>query len=305
MISISKSYWHFMLSHGIVNGVATGFIVPPALAAVSQWFNHKRGAAMGISMAGASVGGVFFPSILTCLLTKTDIGFAWSLRIIAFIMFPFLTFSCLAIKARLPPCPAKFFLWYSFKNAMYVLLNVAMFCALLGAFAPFVLVSTYAISRGMDETLADYLVAVLNGSFSFGCIVPGVVGDKVGNVNALIGGMTGTAIVSFFWTKAESNTAIILFTVVFGFVVATIVTAGSVAVTLCADSPKNIGTYLGMSLALSSFSTILGPPISGAMADRYHGFEELSYFSASTILLGALLAAVAKSYSAVGIFGRI
>lgn len=304
MTSICKKYWQFMLAQGVLTGLANGLVMFPALAAVPQWFDKNRGAAMGLSIAGSSLGAVVFPIMLSNLLTKTDLGFGWSVRITGFVMLPVLVFSAVAVRSRLPPRKTRFFLWYSFTNTMYVLLVAAIFFAMIGMFVPLFLIPAYAISKGMNETLANYLVAVVNGASIFGRVIPGVLGDKFGRVNTLIGAAAATAILIFCWPRVESNAAIIVFSAVFGFASGAIISGGSVAVTLCADHPKNIGTYMGVGMALASFSALVGPPVSGSMVDRYKGFNELSYFSGAMTLFGAVLAVVAKLVSPVGLFGR-
>ena len=37
----------------------------PGVASTGQYFNKKRGAAMGIAVAGSSLGGVIFPYVST------------------------------------------------------------------------------------------------------------------------------------------------------------------------------------------------------------------------------------------------
>lgn len=304
MTSICKEYWQFMLAQGVLTGLANGLLMFPALSAVPQWFNKKRGAAMGMAIAGSSLGAVVFPIVLSNLLTKTDIGFGWSVRITGFIMLPILTFSALTIKARLPPRKTKFFLWSSFKSRMYNLLILSFFFSMMGMFIPLFLLPTYAIEKGMSESLASYLVAIMNGSSIFGRVIPGVLGDKFGRINTLIAAAFSTSIIIFCWPEAHTESSIIAIAIVFGFSSGAIISGGSVAITLCADSPKNIGTYMGVGMALGSVAALIGPPVSGAMIEEYHRFNEVSYFGGAMSMFGAIMAVAAKSMSPVGIFGK-
>ncbi|KAH8688145.1 major facilitator superfamily domain-containing protein [Ilyonectria robusta] len=304
MTSICTSYWQFMLAQGILTGLANGLLMFPALSAVPQWFNRNRGAAMGLAIAGSSLGAVIFPIVLSNLLTKTDIGFGWSVRITGFIMLPFLTFAALSIRSRLPPRRTRFLLWSSFREPMYVLLIASMFFGMIGMFVPMFLLPTYAITKGMDESLATYLVAMINGASIFGRVIPGVLGDKFGRINTLIGASVATSIIIFCWPEAETNASIIAVATLFGFTSGAIISGGSVAITLCPDDPKNIGTYMGVGMALASFAALVGPPVSGAMMDRYGRFEEVTYFGGAMTMFGGVMAAVAKSKSPQGLFGK-
>lgn len=305
MTSLCTKYWQFMLSQGIVTGLATGLIMSPAMSAVPQWFQKNRGAAMGAAVAGSSLGGVIFPIMLSNLLTKTNVGFGWSVRIAGFITIPLLTFTSLTIRARLPPRKTQFFLAEPFKNPTYILLAGAMFCGMIGMLIPAFLIPTYAISRGVDETLASYLAAVLNAASFFGRVIPGIVGDKIGRLNIFAFAALSTSIVTFCWPHAETQGAIIVIALVFGFCSGAIVSGGSVAVSACTDEPKKLGTYMGMGMALASFSALVGPPVSGAMVSRYHGFSEVSYFGGAMTMLAAILCVLAKAFHPAGALAKI
>lgn len=293
-----------MLAQGIVTGIGNGLVMFPAFAAVPQWFDKKRGAAMGIAVAGSSIGAIVFPIILSRLLTKTSLGFGWSVRITGFVMLPFLAFATFAVRSRLPPRKTQFFMAEPFQNPLWVLLVASLFFAMVGMFVPLFLIPTYAITKGMNETLASYLIAMLNGASIFGRVIPGVLGDKFGRINTLIAATLATGVIVFAWPFAESAGSIIAVTIVFGFWSGAIISGGSVAFTLCVDNPKNLGTYMGIGMALASFAALLGPPVSGALVDRYSSFVQASYFSGSLTLFGTVTAIWAKSYSPKGIFGQ-
>ncbi|KAK7431338.1 hypothetical protein QQZ08_002109 [Neonectria magnoliae] len=302
MTSICEAYWQFMLAQGILTGLANGLLMFPAR--VPQWFDKKRGAAMGLAIAGSSLGAVIFPIVLSNLLTKTDVGFGWSVRITGFIMLPFLAFAAACIRLRLPPRRTRFFLWSSFRQPTYVLLIVSLFFAMIGMFVPLFLLPAYAITKGMSESLASYLVAMINGASIFGWVIPGVLGDKFGRINTLIGAAVATSVVIFCWPQAETNAAIIVIATLFGFASGAIISGGSVAITICADDAKNIGTYMGVGMALASFSALVGPPVSGAMIDKYGRFEEVTYFGGAMTMFGAIIAIAAKWKSPKGLFGK-
>ncbi|KAH7163549.1 major facilitator superfamily domain-containing protein [Dactylonectria estremocensis] len=304
MTSVCESYWQFMLAQGVLTGLANGLLMFPALSAVPQWFNARRGAAMGIAIAGSSLGAVVFPIVLSNLLTKTDIGFGWSVRITGFIMLPFLAVAAICVRSRLPPRRTRFFLWSSFREPMYVLLIVSMFFGMIGMFVPLFLLPTYAITKGMSESLASYLVAMMNGASIFGRVIPGVLGDKFGRINTFIAASVATSIIIFCWPQADTTAGIIVLATVFGFASGAIISGSSVAVTLCTDDPKNIGTYMGVGMALASFAALVGPPVSGAMIDKYGRFEEVTYFGGAMAMFGAVMAIAAKSKAPKGLFGR-
>lgn len=304
MTSISTKYWHFILSQGFLSGICIGLLMFPVMSAVPQWFNKKRGAAMGATVAGSSLGGVIFPIVLNNLLENTDVSFGWAVRIVGFIMLPFLCVTMLTVRGRLPRRNTRFFLPESFKNRMYVLLIVSTFFTMIGMFVSLFLMPTYAITRGMDSSLANYLVAILNTASFFGRVIPGVLGDKLGRINTLVAAGLSTGILCFCWPLAKTNASIIVISILLGFCSGAIASGASVAFTLCPDDPKNMGTYMGVGMALAAGAAIAGPPTSGALLDKYGGFDQVSWFAGVTTLFGAMIAIAAKSQSKMGLFGR-
>ncbi|KAK0650033.1 major facilitator superfamily domain-containing protein [Cercophora newfieldiana] len=303
--SLCEKYWQFMLAQGVLTGIAMGFLLSPSMAAVSQHFHRRRGAAMGIAIAGSSIGSVVFPIMLSKLLNETNIGFGWSVRIAGFIMLPVLGFSVLTIKTRLEPRKTQFFLPEAFKSRLYLALIAATFFLFIGTFIPLFYISTYAISRGMNNTLAGYLVAILNGAGVPGRIIPGIMGDKLGRLNALCAAGVATAVLIFCWPTAVSDAAIIVFSVAIGFTSGAIISGASVAITLCASNPKDVGTWLGQALAIASLAALGGGPANGALVKAYDSFDQVSYLSGSACMFGAALVLAAKACTPEGLFGRV
>lgn len=303
MTSLCNQYWQFMLAQGILSGISNGLIMFPAMAATPQYFFKKRGAAMGIAIAGSSVGAVIFPIVLSELLDR--IGFGWAVRTCGFIMTPLLLFASVAVRARLPPRKTRFFLWSAFRDPFYCLLIAGVSFLFVGMFIPLFYLPTFGIAHGMDTNLASYLVAIINGASVPGRIIPGILGDKFGRINILFLAGLFTAISIFSWTKATSNPGIIVFSACFGLTSGAIISGGSVVFTLCPKTPKEIGTYMGMGIAIASVAVLIGPPSSGALLNRYGGFTEVSIFGGVMCMTGTVFTLIAKYYSKEGLLGFI
>ncbi len=301
--SVCTSYWQFMIAQGLLSGISNSLLMFPSMAATPQYFNKKRGAAMGLAIAGSSLGAIVFPIVLSQLLSK--VGFGWAVRTCGFIMMPILFFAAVTVKARLPPRESRFFLWSAFKSSRYVLLIGAVFFMFMGMFVPLFFLSLYGIKQHMDPLMAFYLVAIINASSIPGRIVPGILGDKFGAINSLMAAGIGTAAIIFCWTAATTTAGIIGYSVAFGFTSGAIISAGSVVFTHCAPSPKDIGTYMGMGISIAAFAVLIGPPINGALLNHYGGFLEVSIFSGAMCITGAVLAILAKWQTPEGILGRV
>ena len=304
MLSLCKEYWQIMLVQGILMGIAMAFLQFPAFAAAAHYFKKKRAAALGVMVAGSSIGGIVMPIVLSKLLNSSDLGFGWSVRVIGFLIMPFMLFACVTVTPRLPPRQRRFWMMDVYRDRKFVLFCVSFFFILVGMFTPIFFLPTYALRRGMGATLAGYLPAILNAASTFGRIIPGILADKYGPINIFGLGAVMTGVVIFCFNEATSNASIIVYAVAFGFVSGTIVSGASAAISLFAKDARDVGTYMGMGMALASFGVLVGPPVNGAFVRTYGSFHEVSVFSGAMCLFGGILALSVKLMMPQGILGR-
>lgn len=305
MLSLCKTYWQIMLVQGVLMGIAMAFLQFPAFAAVAHYFKKKRAAALGVMVAGSSLGGIVMPIILSRLLNSSSLSFGWSVRVIGFLIMPFMLFACVTVTPRLPPRRTRrFWMPELYRDKQFMLFCAAFFFILIGMFTPIFFLPTYALQRGMGATLAGYLPAILNAASTFGRVIPGILADKYGPINIFGLGGLATGIVIFCFNEAKSNAAIIVYAVVFGFVSGTIISGASAAISVFSKDARDIGTYMGMGMALASFGVLIGPPVNGAFVKEYGSFFEVSMFSGAMCFFGGILAMSTKFLAPQGFFGR-
>ncbi|CAK7270509.1 hypothetical protein SEPCBS119000_004127 [Sporothrix epigloea] len=309
MVSLCTEFYQFLLAQGILLGLATGGMQFPAMAAVMQFFDKKRAAALGVAVAGSSVGGVVFPIALGRMLNDPQVtahlSFGWAVRIVGFLMLFSLGISCVTVRPRLPPRTTQFFLPGAFRQVNFAFIVLAMFFMFLGMFTPLFFLPSYAITKGMHATLASYLLAITNAASTLGRIIPGILADKLGRINVLAAGGAATGIVILCLTAAESTAGLVVFAIVFGFVSGTIVSGASAAISVCSDDPRKMGTFLGMGLGAASIAVLIGPPINGQLIHCYATYLPVTLFSGITCILGGAFAFYAKRGTAQGVMGRV
>lgn len=135
------------------------------ISQASTYFFKKRGQAIGMVAAGSALGGVIFPIMVTHLIPQ--VGFGWAMRICAFLILGMLIFANLTVTSRIPPTKRKFSFAQYYKPLAEVpfLLNaLGIFFFYWGMFIPFTFIVEEAISHGMGQQLAYYLVSILNGA---------------------------------------------------------------------------------------------------------------------------------------------
>lgn len=304
MLSLCKTYWQIILCQAVFMGPLMGLLQFPSMAALSQYFDKKRAAAIGVAVSGSSVGGIVIPMGLSKMLNNTNLGFGWSIRVIGFLILPLLSFASFVVKARLRPRARSFWITAAFRDAKLIILTTSMFFTFMGMFMPLFFIPTYATLRGMNPTLSGYLSAILNASSTFGRIIPGILADRVGKFNVYAAGAIATGIVIFCMNEARSNAALIIYSIVFGFTSGSIISGASVAFTVCAPDPRDVGTYSGMGMAIGALGGLIGPPLDGVLVDNYEGFFQAAMYAGAVCLFGGFVALLGKHWTTQGLWGR-
>lgn len=165
MTSLCTEYYQFILAQAICSPLGLNCIFNAATSTIPTWFLKKRGAAYGIMAAGSGLGGIIIPIMASHLIP--EIGFGWTMRTIAFMLFGLLCVATLTVKSRLPPRPRPFQLKVflePFNDTRFVLLTASSFLFFMGLFIPINFIEVQAIADGMSVRLASYLLAVLNAA---------------------------------------------------------------------------------------------------------------------------------------------
>lgn len=100
LLAECRLYWHFILTMGVLTGTGSALLSTVALAAVPHWFDRRVGLAMGTAMAGGGAGGVVFPLILRA--GFTNLGYRWTIRMLALIIGVLCGVAILLVRSRLP-----------------------------------------------------------------------------------------------------------------------------------------------------------------------------------------------------------
>jgi MFS family permease len=214
-------------------------------------------------------------------------------------------FACVTVTARLPPRNSTFWLPQAFKDPKYLILIAALSFMFFGMFTPFYYLPAYAVTRGMNPTMAGYMLSIINATSTFGRIIPALLADKYGRTNIFsIGGIV-CGITICCMDLATDNTGLIVYSAFFGFASGTIISGASAAFSGCSSDPRDIGTYLGMAMAISAFGGLIGPPVNGLMVRKFDGFYEASLLSGAMCLTGGLIALSAKTCTPEGFWGKV
>lgn len=230
MASLCHRFYQFLLAQAVSMGMFMSLLVAPSVAVVGQYIKVKRGAAMGIVIAGSSLGGVIWPIVINELLKNESVGFGWTMRIVGFIMIPLLAVACICCRPPLDRTSDRESAqphqnkeknrrpdFSILKKTEMRLLCLAFFTIYFGMFAPFFFITSYASAMGFSDDLAFYSVSILNGASMFGRILPGMVADKYGRFNFCLLFTFLSGVIALCWTKVTSVAGLVVFAAAYGF----------------------------------------------------------------------------------------
>jgi MFS family permease len=289
MTSLATKYYELILAQGVVFGIGFGLLFFPSMSATATHFMKYRATALGVAVAGSSVGGVVFPIMLQQLFHI--VGFGWAVRISAFVCLACGIIATALVSSRLPKRkPGPWIDVTSLKDANYAFFVLGSAITCLGIFVPMYYIVQYAEGYHISQTLAFGVLSIMNAGSVFGRIVPSIMADRVGRFNTLV---PSTALMAIFtlalWFHAHDVATIITYSVLYGFFSGSWFALQSSCIAQISKMEK-IGVRMGMAYSLVSFATLVGEPIAGAILTRDNAnYTGLIVFTGVSLLLGSLV----------------
>jgi MFS family permease len=168
-----------MVLWGVVMGAGAALCCTVALSVLAHWFERRRGLAAGIVFVGSSVGGAIFPLVLRS--TLEGMGWAWSMRILVFIVAALLAVGNVLIRGRIKGKKGSGTVDFRcFKDWRFVWTTIGVFSASLSKtyelrpadsstvnqfilIAGLGMVPTWATAKGFAEESTYVIIAVMSG----------------------------------------------------------------------------------------------------------------------------------------------
>lgn len=306
-------YYQIFLSFSILTGIGSSLLLTPSMGCVAHWFFERRGLASGIAFIGGGFGGVLFPLMMQSLLPR--VGWAWSVRILGFILAALCAVSIAFCRSRIPPRKGSATTWRDTLPDHRIFLDgtgamtattVGVLLTDLAYFIPITYTPSYYIERqglSSEDSLngsaafAYQLLAILNAASCVGRYVAGDMADRFGRYNTMIVSLLLCAIsVLCLWLTdilvpgLDSDGLLVAFVVLFGFQSGSNVSLTPICLgQLCAT--EEYGRYYASCFTVVAFGVLASLPIAGSLLDvtdltgkeKYWGaavFTGLSYVAA-------------------------
>lgn len=281
----SKVY-QFVLAYGAIVGVGSSFLMSASLGAVAHWFNKKRATALGICSVGGSLGGIIWPLMLRSLYPK--IGYAWSMRILAFCSILCLGAGCLLVKHRLTRPTSdeakspkqilkdSFVLKDLVHEPRFLALTISVFLCEFSLILVVTYMSSYTIYQGYSESDAFLVLIVCNTTGVLGRYLPNHMGDYWGRINIMLVTVFVCAIlILVVWLPfGHSLSSMYAFAGLYGFFSSSTLSLTPVC---CGQISRteDFGKRYGTVYFLVSFGNLIALPIGGAIIGDGSGYNNL------------------------------
>jgi len=267
---------------------------------VSRWFVKDRGLAMGIALAGTSLGNGTLPPLNAALMAEVGwrSAFAWS-SLLPLLLIPLILFVVRErpadLAAQQPPSGSRggtpagarsITLPAALRTGnFWVLAVIAMltFFTIIGTQAH---LNLYMLGRGFSQMDAGFSYTVLFYLGLLGKIASGFLADRFGRKRVLVGTLGTMSAGSIALTLPGLEvlwTGLVLFGLGWGGLY-------TLLQLLAADyfGPQHLGKILGAITVLDTLGGGLGPPLIGAIRDNT-GSYDYAFLLVSGLVITALL----------------
>ncbi|KAJ6141800.1 hypothetical protein N7497_010899 [Penicillium chrysogenum] len=290
--AFSQHLWQFILTQGILLGMATCLTYMPSVTVAPTWFTLHRGLAMGIILAGTGIGGVAWPLAFRYLIES--VGFRNTLRVTAgisfalicgsgtFIRWPASQITRIQAENAASSRSSTFFRlplvdWRVVRTRKFVAHALGAALQSAAYYTPVFFFASFARTLGYSQATSANFIAISNAANALGKVVIGHAADRMGRLNTLVLTTLISAVsVLALWlpsclsaTQSTGSTLFIAFTILYGiFASAYVALFPTSLVELF--GVQNFVSVNGLLYMVRGFATLVGTPVAGALIRGSH-----------------------------------
>lgn len=225
------------------------------------------------------------------------IGFRNTSLCVALIVFITLGASNVVLRPPTGPRAKREFLDSSaFTDVPYILFVLGCVLTFLGLYTTFFYIAAYAVEANISsQSIASYLVSILNGASVFGRVLPNIpaVTQRLGPLNMIVVSVSTLALVVLCFIAEPNFAGLVVMAIFYGFFVGAFFTLQPTIYERLTTDKSRIGTRLGMASTVSSVGLLIGAPAAGALI-RTYGYTAGWVWSGSSLALGAIAMAISR-----------
>jgi MFS family permease len=293
LASRATSQSAFLLTYGLMVGVAAGSFFAPMIAAVMGWFERHRSLAVSLVSVGVGVAPMTISPFAAWLVSWTDwrtaqlaVGvLAWALLIPAALFVRSVPGTHASGAANTLSTRGVL------RSVPFIVLALTYFACCAAHSGPIFHTISYAIACGVAPIAAVTIYSVEGLAGLGGRLALGLLADRYGVKRILIAGLLIQALAAGTFVFVNRLNEFYAVAAVFGFAYGGVMPL--YAVLAREYFPQHImGTVLGAATMVASLGMSLGPLAGGWVFDRFGGYAWL-YAGSFALGLGAVAIALA------------
>lgn len=307
--SMVSASWQLFVTYSLLLALGTGAIYSVVNATVSRWFITRRGLAVGFASSGGGTGIFAFSPLASYLI----LSYEWRSAFYVIGVFSGAAMIILALFLRkdpsdlelqpdgaesgvvelaIRPSPA-YPMSQFFKAKQLWQLSLLWLSVSISVHLVIVHVVSYAISKGISNLEAAFIMSLLGLMSIFGRLLAGMLSDQFGRKFIGIFSSLILCCVLLFLIIAHTLWMFYVFAILFGLMwggVGTVITA------LVGDifGLSRIGTIMGITSSMWAFGAAIGPVIGGIVYDMSGYYSAAFVVGASSLLISIVLLAQLK-----------
>ncbi|KAG1760765.1 major facilitator superfamily domain-containing protein [Suillus occidentalis] len=268
MLSLAKpdGYYQIFLSQGIGFGVAIGLTNVPSIAVVSHHFQRRRAVAMGIVVAGASLGAILHPIMLNHLINGR-LGFANGPGAVSYTRV----------------------LQSSSRDGAYVCACVGMAAHEVGFFFEAFYLQLDSTVHGLSQGFSFYSLTILHSGSFIGRLAAGFVSAYVGIPNTVVGSSFISSAVLFAMIGLHSVVSVAVIATSYGIFSGGVVATMGPLISYLTPEISHIGARMGIMFAIAGIGSLVGAPICGAFLTSHYIWWKAVIFAGSVASGGCFM----------------
>ncbi|KAM5539964.1 hypothetical protein V8D89_006467 [Ganoderma adspersum] len=303
LASFCDQLWQLFLTQGLLYGIGSSMYYFPLMSVIPTYFDRNRGAAMGIVVSGAGLGGLVLSPLFHVLLTR--LGIRWSLRILGLWNFAVsIPIASVLKKHGATGAAGRSRVSMAIvKRGTFVLQSVGAFLQAAGNMVPNYYLTTYSVSvLSYSSSTGSLLLALNTAANTVARIGMGVLADRVGRQNTMVLSVIFSAVSVFALWYDSDRARFLAFIVFYG------VLAGGYSALFPTTITEIYGiqNYASVNSALyfiRGIGVLCGAPIAGVILGSHQSRGSSSSPSRSSQMLG--LGALKTRYNDVAVFDGV
>src|SRR5262245_29463946 len=303
LASRATSQIGFLLSYGLIVGVAAGSFFAPMIAAVMSWFERHRSLAVSLVSVGIGVAPLTMSPFAAWLMSRTDWRTAQlAIAILVWVLLipaSFFVRQAPAGGAASGPAPSEGVhgsVGGALRSAPFIVLAFTYFACCAAHSGPIFHTISYAVVCGVPLTAAVTVYSVEGLAGLGGRLALGLLADRFGVKRVLIAGLVIQALAAGSFVFAARLEEFYAVAAVFGFAYGGVMPLYAV---LAREyfAQHIMGTVLGAATMVANIGMALGPLAGGWIFDR---FGEYAWLYIGSFVLGLGAVAISLAFPPIG-----